>query len=206
MSNSNQVNVWPRFSDHNYLKSSKVYFTDRILAATLLKLLPSWITPNELTLLRVFLTPFVIFFLAIPAYNIGLPLFLFAALTDALDGALARTTHRITPWGMIFDPVADKFLIISSVLLLIFRHLNAWLAVALITVELLIVVAALIWRRQGLTIQSNIWGKIKMLLQVFGITCILLIIWFGWPLQQVATISLLSSVVFACISLLRYGL
>jgi len=117
----------------------KITFSDRMLAATVLKLIPHRVTPNQITVLRFFLIPFVLFLVFTEHYEAGLVLFAFAAFTDALDGALARTTNRVTEWGKIYDPVADKILIGTTALVLVPRHLGFGIVFAVIFIEMLLI-------------------------------------------------------------------
>ena len=179
--------------------------SDRVIAALVLPFLPTKITPNQITMVRFFSTPFVLVLLLLQNYAWGVPLFLLVALTDAIDGALARTQHRITDWGRMFDPLADKLLIIPTILILAIHFLDHYLAFVVVGVELLIIVAALAWRKEGRIVQANWWGKIKMLLEVIGVTALLLTAWFGWPLVPFASYALIASVFFAVMSLIRFG-
>ena len=87
---------------------------DKIMAVTFLPLIPRWVTPNAITIARFVLTPLVVFLILIENYNIGIPLFIATAFTDVLDGSLARVRKKVTKWGTLHDPVADKLLIGSS--------------------------------------------------------------------------------------------
>lgn len=170
-------------------------------------MIPRWITPNHITLFRIIATPFTVLLLYDKHYAFGVPMFFFVAFTDALDGALARTRNMITPWGMMFDPLADKLLIIPVVCILVFSQLNIAVAAGIVATELLIVVLALIWRNAGGVIQANGWGKIKMFLQVCGIIVLLLAIRFSSPdLVTIATIILTSSIAFGVVSIARKGI
>src|SRR5665213_1786012 len=84
---------------------------DKFLAVTFLPLLPKKITPNQITKFRLISIPFILYFFLSGQILIGTILFLFSAFSDALDGALARTTHQISNWGTFYDPVADKLLV-----------------------------------------------------------------------------------------------
>lgn len=151
-------------------------------------------------------TPPTVYLLMRGSYEIGIPLFLLVAFTDALDGALARTRNQITHWGMLFDPLADKLLIISTLLVLIFSHLDILVASTIIGIELLIVILALIWRKQGGMIQSNVWGKAKMILQVLAILVLLVGAWTGLPVQGVATGLFFESIGCAIMSIVNHGI
>ncbi|MDP2656757.1 MAG: CDP-alcohol phosphatidyltransferase family protein [bacterium] len=197
--------IFPSFRSTEYIHAHKIYASDRLLALTLLPFLPASVTPNHITMVRFIGTPFVLALLLLHQYTWGVPLFLILALTDAMDGALARTKGRITDWGRMFDPLADKFLIIPTVLILAINFLDVYLAFAVVGVELLIIVAAIAWRKEGRIVQANWWGKIKMLLQVTGVVALLCTAWLGWPLVSFASCTLLVSIFFAIMSLIRYG-
>lgn len=187
------------------MKADKVLFTDRLIKVLILWCIPHTITPNHITLARMLLTPFVIALLIVGNYAWGVPLFLVVACTDAVDGALARTRDQITQWGMMFDPVADKFLILPVVLVLVFSNLHWVLAAALVAMEVFIMIMALLWRKQGGIISANVWGKIKMFLQVSGVLLLLLSLWLSVPLQGFASMLLWVSVGFGVLSLARHG-
>ena len=197
--------MFPSFFDKHYHSSEKVYSTDRFFAATILRLCPPQITPNYLTALRLLLTPLVIWFVFEHNYNVGVPLFLFAALTDALDGAMARTRSLITTWGRMVDPFADKVLIISVALLLAHGLIPLWLIGTVVASELILVVAALIWHHEGRVVQANVWGKLKMGLQVAAVIGLLLRVWLGLPLTELASTLFAMSLICAGASFLRYG-
>lgn len=198
---------FPSFHDRSYLHAEKIFPTDRLIAGLLLWMIPRWITPNHITLFRIIATPFTVLLLYDKHYAFGVPMFFFVAFTDAIDGALARTRNMITPWGMMFDPLADKLLIIPVVCILVFSQLNIAVAAGIVATELLIVVLALLWRHAGGVIQANGWGKIKMFLQVCGIIVLLLAIRFSSPdLVTIATIILTSSIAFGVVSIARKGI
>lgn len=185
----------------------KLFPHDRFLAATILRLVPRWITPNMVTTLRFVLIPFVLTFLSLEMWVVAVPLFLFTALTDAMDGSLARTRKQVTEWGTFFDPVADKLLIGSVVLLLVAARVNPWFALLILGVEALIIGGGIIRKRRGVVTSANIFGKTKMFLQVVGVTFLLVAAWTGMDLYvdlSVGTLSL--AVAFAVISLFTYGL
>lgn len=196
----------PHFHDRQYSKADRIFFTDRLIEGCILWMIPRTITPNHITLVRILLTPLVIVLLWKGNYIWGVPLFLITASTDAIDGALARTRNKITQWGMMFDPVADKGLILSTVIVLIFSNLHWVLALVLIAMEIGIMGMAFLWRKQGGVISANIWGKIKMFLQVSGVFLLLLSLWFSLPLQTYASLLLWVSIGFGTISLARHGI
>lgn len=149
-------------------------WSDRILGQTVLRLVPSSWRPNYITALRLLATPFVGWLLWSQHYVTGLVCFLVVAFTDALDGAMARTRRQITEVGKLFDPLADKFLICSAVIILMIRFLEPLVAILTLLLELLIILGAVLKKQSGHTIQANGWGKAKMLFQVLGVNFILL--------------------------------
>jgi len=180
---------------------------DYWLKYTILWMIPRWIKPNHFTILRFCLTPLVLWFLITENYIVGVPLFFLVASTDAIDGSLARLRKQITEWGTFYDPVADKLLIGSVVLLIVMKHINIWFAWLIIFLELLIILGGYFRRKNGEVVSANFWGKIKMCLQVAGVTALLVALWLGVDLFipiSIGTFSL--GIVFAVISLFTYGI
>ncbi len=185
----------------------ELYPHDILLRYTLVPLIPRFITPNGVTVLRMILTPVVLWFLWLEQFAIGVPLFWFLAFTDALDGSLARLRNQITPWGTFYDPLADKIFIGSVVLVVVVKHVNIFFGLLIVLVEISIILGAFFRRRQGRIVSANFFGKTKMFLQVLGVTFLLIALWAGFDLfipLSVATLSL--AIVFAVISLFTYGL
>ncbi|OGH67631.1 MAG: hypothetical protein A3C15_01420 [Candidatus Magasanikbacteria bacterium RIFCSPHIGHO2_02_FULL_50_9b] len=185
----------------------EVYLHDRILDRTMLWLIPRWIYPNYITSLRLILTPFVVYVNYVGNYYIGIPLFLFAAFTDAVDGSLARTRDQVTDLGKMLDPLADKLLIGSMVVLLLFQNFDARLAYAVLGIEAIFIVLASVRRITGHIGQANVWGKIKMMLQCAAVFLILLGLTFGNTLLfAIASWIFGAAIVFALISLFFHGI
>ncbi len=149
-------------------------WSDKVLAKTIIPFIPiSWL-PNYITFLRVCLVPVVGFFLWKKYYEIGLLIFLLAASTDWLDGALARTRNQVTVWGKLFDPLADKLLVCVVVFILIFRFLDPRIGLATIFFELTMIASAIVKKIIGVEVKANGWGKTKMFVQIFGISLVLI--------------------------------
>ena len=184
---------------------SKVTPIDRILAATLLKLIPESITPNRITLFRFITIPFILYFLLAEYMLLGTILFVISAFSDALDGARARVTKHITSWGILCDPFADKLLIGSVAMVMISKYINVYLAVAIVSIELLLVAFSYL-RYKGHLVPAKTVGKLKMVLQCFGIGFVMLFALLGTPwLLVVATYILYVAVGFGLMSLLVYN-
>ncbi len=179
---------------------------DRVLAKILLPIIPAWIKPNHITVLRFFLIPPVAYLTWTENWSVLIPLFLFAGFTDLLDGTLARVRKQITLWGTIADPAADK-LLIGSVAVLFLAQVSFLLAFVLVFLEVLIVLGAYLRKRRGEYISANWSGKIKMFLQVVGLA-FLFLAKFGLAdyLDTIGISVLVTSLGFAVLSLLTYGL
>ncbi|HUX19039.1 MAG TPA: CDP-alcohol phosphatidyltransferase family protein [Acidithiobacillus sp.] len=102
--------------------------------------------PNLLTLLRLFLVPVIFYALAKGLFAVALIIFLAAAITDALDGWIARHYHLQTRLGAVLDPVADKLLVVTTVITLTWlQRIPLWMTVAIISRDLLIVGGGLLY-------------------------------------------------------------
>ena len=187
--------------------AEEIYWHDKILAKTVLRLFPKFVLPNHITVFRFIATPAVAVLVSYEQYYIGLIAFLIVAFTDALDGAMARTRNQITEWGKIYDPLADKILIGSMVFIIVLRYIDFWTAIIIIGLEFIIILTAWIRMRIGAKVQANLWGKIKMWLQVIGVVILLLSIIFNWAaLLPFASGVLYLAIAFAIVSLLTYGI
>jgi len=129
--------------------------------------------PNTLTILRILMVPiYVILFLEPTASRsiAAAVVFGLAALTDLLDGYLARRRGQVTQVGQLLDPIADKFLVISGLILLVqFQRIEAWIAITFIVRDLGITGIRAVAASKGLIIAAGQFGKYKVVLQVIGI-------------------------------------
>ena len=115
-----------------YLPADHIHLHDRFIERVFLWFLPYPVTPNKVTLFRILMTPVVLLLVGFAHYKLGVLLFLIVAFTDAMDGAMARTRGQVTKFGMLFDPLADKLLIGSMVLLLVFRYFDFWIGFSIL--------------------------------------------------------------------------
>ncbi|MFH1047659.1 MAG: CDP-alcohol phosphatidyltransferase family protein [Patescibacteria group bacterium] len=176
---------------------------DRVFRRLIEPLIPSWLLPNHLTVLRIFLIPLVLYFLHIKSYDIGVPLFMFAALTDSFDGSLARVRKQITEWGIKYDPLADKLLIGSVLFVIVLQHINYYLGIALLVTEAVMIIGAWWRQRRGKVEPANFWGKLKMVTEVVGISLLLLALWFDISLLvEVSAGTLALALAVAIVSIL----
>ncbi|MEK7459957.1 MAG: CDP-alcohol phosphatidyltransferase family protein [Patescibacteria group bacterium] len=149
--------------------------TDKILAKSLLLIIPQWITPNMITWLRFFSVPFVGYFFWVESYGIALALFFLSAFSDAIDGSLARTRGLISDFGKMFDPLADKLLIATAALILIPRYLDWGIVLAMVAIDIILIVNAWYHRKYfSQVLQAENSGKLKMIMQSLGIGALLL--------------------------------
>ncbi len=180
---------------------TKATHIDHFLKYCFLGLLPKGITPNQITKFRLLAVPVVSLFLIIDWNLAGTLLFLFAAFSDALDGALARTSRQVTTWGTLYDPIADKLLIGAVSVITVAKYIDFRLAAAIVCIEILLV-ASSYFRYKGKIVPAKSMGKIKMVLQCLGLIALLFYIVSGAPfLLAAATYLLYTAVVFALLSL-----
>ncbi|MFA5048187.1 MAG: CDP-alcohol phosphatidyltransferase family protein [Patescibacteria group bacterium] len=176
---------------------------DGFWTVTVLRLLPSWIRPNQLTILRLILLPVLLYFLASGVFVLAFVFFLLIALSDSLDGSLARVRHKESAWGVVLDPLADRLLImLTSIFLLYFYPLN-WLLLAIIIFDLLFVVGGTLAlaRSPKYLLTANRWGKSKMFFQVAGILGIFLALVFNsGPLVLISGLLILVAIVLTFIA------
>lgn len=190
-----------------FQKADRLFFHDRFMNKTFLKLIPASVCPNHITVFRYLTTPVVALLMYYQQYYLGMLAFLFVAFTDVLDGSLARNRNQITDWGKVHDPIADKILIGSMVFIIVLKYVDLWASLLIIILEIIILILAYIRKREGLLVQSNRWGKIKMFLQVLGVTILLLSVIFDLEkLLPFASGTLYLAIAFAVMSLLTYGI
>lgn len=190
-----------------YLPAVATHPHDQLVAKIFLQRLPNWITPNRITGLRVALTPAVVLIILFGHYITGVVLFLLVAFTDVLDGSLARTRDKITKFGILFDPLADKLLVGSMVLILVFRSFNFWLGFAILGIEAAFIASALYSYKLKNVRMANLWGKIKMLLQVTAVCLILLALVFNISYLFTAAAWIFGLAIgFAVVSLFAHGI
>ena len=167
--------------------------------------------PNILTFLRILMVPiYVVLFLepTVSRSIIAASVFGVAALTDLLDGHLARRRGQVTKVGRLLDPVADKFLVISGLILLVqFQRIEAWLAIAFIGRELGITGLRAVAAAKGLIIDAGKYGKYKAVLQIIGIILLTLqgaIVLPFFDLHLLGTGLLYLALMFSIISASQY--
>ncbi len=189
---------------HNWNDTIRLTIIDRLLRSTLLRFIPDRVTPNQITLFRYLTIPFIIYFFLKGNYPVGTSIFIISALSDAIDGALARTRRQITDWGILNDPIADKLLIGTVSIIVVAKFLSIELAMTIIFLELCLIMMNY-WRHHGKIIQAKITGKTKMVFQCFGVISLLLFVLSGFLIFLIlAQVFLYLAVLFALLSLFVY--
>lgn len=134
--------------------------------------------PNSLTVLRIVLVPvFVILLLTkMPHGDYAAALiFIIAALTDSLDGYLARKWKQITKLGIILDPLADKLLITAALISLVeLGRIAGWIAIIIIGREFAVSGLRAIKAEEGIIIPASIWGKLKTVSQIIAVILVIM--------------------------------
>ena len=134
--------------------------------------------PNKLTILRICLVPFFVFFLLVEiphGFLFALILFCVASYTDHLDGKIARRDNLITNFGKLMDPLADKIMVMAALICLVKLDLASAVCVILIMMrEFAVTSVRLLAVEQGRVIAANNWGKLKTVTQIIAIIAILL--------------------------------
>ena len=164
--------------------------------------------PNKLTVLRIIMVPFFVFFMLTDAGGaankwIALVIFCVASLTDMLDGKIARARGLVTNFGKFMDPLADKLLVCSAMICMIdLKRLPAWFVIIIIAREFIISGFRLIAAENGIVIAANYWGKFKTVSQMIMI--ILLILHFDGIFVILEQIFIWLSLALTIISLITY--
>ena len=133
--------------------------------------------PNRLTLLRVLMIPLCLLFIVLGYYTWGALVFSLASLTDLLDGYLARKNKQVTNFGKFADPVADKILVMTTMIVMLHQGLYPWWAVCIVAArELAVDGLRMISIDQQVIIPAGMMGKYKTNAQIFSVLAALLLL------------------------------
>ena len=163
--------------------------------------------PNKLTLLRIILIPIfvVIYYIGFSGWNYwAAAIFIIAAITDMIDGKIARKTGQVTDFGKFADPIADKLLVMSALLILMeWGRVSAWIAIILLAREFIISGFRLVAAGKGTVIAAGITGKIKTVVQIVALSVLLfddpIQKWTGLPLGMILLYISAALSVWSCI-------
>jgi CDP-diacylglycerol--glycerol-3-phosphate 3-phosphatidyltransferase len=133
--------------------------------------------PNVLTVLRIVAVPVLVVVLlgAIPGGDaLAAAVFALAALTDGLDGYIARSQGSVTTFGKLMDPLADKLLIVAALISLVsLDRLDAWVAMVIISREIAVTGLRSLAAERGVVIAASWLGKVKTALQVAAVLALI---------------------------------
>lgn len=136
---------------------------------------------NKLTIFRIILVPIMVIipFLGINAECLGIPvsyliidaIFIIASITDKLDGYIARSRNQVTTFGKFLDPIADKILVLTAMIMLVeFGKLPSWIPVIVLAREFIVSGYRLIAvEKGGKVVAASVWGKLKTVTQMIAI-------------------------------------
>jgi CDP-diacylglycerol--glycerol-3-phosphate 3-phosphatidyltransferase len=168
--------------------------------------------PTILTLSRIVLIP--VFLYLTPINNLlGLLVFCIAAVTDTLDGYLARRSGDITKFGIIMDPIADKILVIAALILLVdIQKVSIWAAAIIISREFIVTGLRVVALSKDIVIAAEMGGKLKTTTQMAAIIALIVVInpayrfdiAGGFDLFDLGTVLLWISVVLSIASGVQY--
>ena len=139
--------------------------------------------PNKLTCLRMLLVPVLVVIAYLPIENLDitcsyiplrnlilLAIFCIASLTDYFDGQIARKNNLVTTFGKFLDPIADKLLVVASLLVLVeFRMIPAWIVIITEARELLVAASRMLQAKKGNVVAAAWAGKVKTVSQMIAI-------------------------------------
>ena len=140
---------------------------------------------NKITLVRIFMIPLFMVALMLQTVTTGYTvvcdivatvIFVVAALTDGLDGHIARKYNQITDFGKFVDPLADKLLVATALISLVeLGRIPAWMPVIIIAREFIVTSLRIVAMGSGVVLAANMTGKIKTVIQIIAIICALLL-------------------------------
>ncbi|PID79999.1 MAG: CDP-diacylglycerol--glycerol-3-phosphate 3-phosphatidyltransferase [Clostridiales bacterium] len=134
-------------------------------------------TANKLTIFRILLVPLFVYLLycqtAVMRYW-ALAVFIIAAITDFVDGYVARNYDQITNLGKLLDPVADKILVVSALIAFVdLSEIPGWIVIVIISRDFFVDVLRMNAAAQGIVLAAGKWGKLKTVVQMVAIILIL---------------------------------
>lgn len=146
--------------------------------------------PNKLTMLRIIAIPVFIVVLMLEYRYAATIIFILAAITDMLDGHIARKYDLVSNFGKLMDPLADKLLVMSALVCLVeLGDVAAWMTVVILAREFAVTGLRQVAVEKGIVIAAGVTGKIKTITQMIAIPLLLLdnwpFIYTGIPMDQI---------------------
>ncbi len=168
--------------------------------------------PNKLSIARVLCIPVIVTLLHFPSNTcriIAAVLFIIGCLTDFLDGRIARKHNLITDFGKFIDPVADKLLVLTTMIMLIHSgKMPAWIVIIILCRELAVDGLRMVAVTKGQVIAAGPLGKWKTACQMVLISAMLILnlsVYDAWPLTVLAGIVVLLTLISAVDYFIRNG-
>jgi len=160
--------------------------------------------PNKLSIARMICIPVIVVLLYFPGREYQLAagiVFILASLTDFIDGRIARSRNLVTDFGKFIDPLADKLLVLSTLVMLVQCGLmDAWIPVLILCRELAVDGLRMIAVTKGKVIAASPYGKIKTTCQMILITAILMLnqsVYSQWYMIALMVITVIMTVISA---------
>ena len=174
--------------------------------------------PNLLTGLRLLLVPVMVFLLALEfprSRDLAIAVFILAAVTDWIDGWVARRYAAISEAGKLLDPIADKLLVLSALIMLAADHpdpqhlaiVPAWLVALIVAREIWVTGMRAVAASGGLIVAADGFGKLKSLLQMIAVVMLLVrepVLGLPFSAAAIGICILAASVVFGSVAAYRY--
>ena len=133
--------------------------------------------PNLLTIFRIILVPFFVYFLMSDFYGsklYAIIIFSVASISDLLDGKIARKYGIITKFGTFMDPLADKILVASAFLsFVLFGYITLWMLIIIVFRDVIVTLLRMLMEHNGMTMVTSNIGKLKTVIQMLSINLIL---------------------------------
>ena len=136
--------------------------------------------PNKLTILRICLIPFFVLCVKMPSTGMqiaAVAIYVVACATDALDGHIARSRGLVTNFGKFMDPIADKLLVMSAMIVLTAQHrMPDWVCILMLAREFLVSGFRLVAVENGVVIAAGPLGKLKTVFQMVSTIALMLFV------------------------------
>ncbi len=164
-----------------------------------------WNTPNKLSIIRVVVSPLLVLLLLNPGEKLSVfcaVLFTLVSMTDWLDGYLARKHNEVTTLGKFLDPLADKLLVVTALIMLIsIGRAPAWMVALIVGREIAITGLRTIARDEGLILQASPIGKSKTVAQILAIIPMLIHYpFYGVDFQRIGMVVLWFALILTLVS------
>lgn len=166
--------------------------------------------PNKITMLRVILIPFFVFFMLADSIRyanyIAVIIFIIASLTDTLDGYIARKYNLVSNFGKFMDPLADKLLVSSALVCFISIPENpmpVWGVIIIISREFIISGFRLVASDAGVVLAASLWGKIKTVTQML-MSVLLIVNFSGEVIDMIEIVLIYAAIILTVVSLIDY--